>query len=108
MRLERSAAVVKARWVRAQRGVIVSAVSSFAVMAIMLVGVAGYFLLADADQHLVGAVIIAIAAAAFLAVVVISSALNQIFRVAVYQYATNGTAPGAFDGRELEAAFDRH
>jgi hypothetical protein len=36
---------------------------------------------------------------------VISSALSQVFRVAVYQYATTGAAPGAFKARELEAAF---
>ena len=74
-------------------------------MAIVLVGVVGFMLLSKAP--LVGAVIIAVAAAAFLGVVVVSSALNQIFRVAVYQYAANGAAPSGFDGRELEAAFDR-
>lgn len=106
--LKRSAAVVKARWGEGATGaVIISAVSNFAVMAIVFVGMAGYFLLAKANQPLVGALIIAIAAAAFLAVMVVSSALNQIFRVAVYQYAANGTAPGGFDGRELEAAFNR-
>jgi hypothetical protein len=66
-----------------------------------------YFLLSQANQPLVGAVVIVLAAAAFLAVSVVSSALSQIFRVALYQYATNGTAPDGFDGRELEAAFDR-
>jgi Family of unknown function (DUF6159) len=106
--LKRSAAVVKARWGEGATGaVIISAVSGFVFMLIVFVGVAGYVLLSQANQPLVGAVVIAIAAAAFLAVSVISSALSQIFRVAVYQYATNGTAPGAFDGRELEAAFDR-
>lgn len=106
--LKRSAAVVKARWGEGATGaVIISAVSNFVVMAIVLVGVMGYFLLAKAHQPLVGAVIIAIAVAAFLAVMVVSSALNQIFRVAVYQFAANGTAPIGFDRRELEAAFDR-
>jgi Family of unknown function (DUF6159) len=107
--LKRSAAVVKARWGEGATGaVIISAVSWFAMIAIMLVGMTGYYLLFKADQHLVGAVVIAIAGAGFLAVSVISSALNQIFRVAVYEYATNGgTAPGGFHGRELEAAFDR-
>jgi Family of unknown function (DUF6159) len=107
--LKRSAAVVKARWGEGATGaVVISAVSGFVFVLIVLVGVTGYVLLSRANQHLVGAVVIAIAAAAYLAVAVISSALSQIFRVSVYQYATNGTAPGAFDGRELEAAFDRH
>ena len=98
---------MKARWGEGATGaIIITAASGFANVAIVLVGVVGFVLLSKAP--LVGAVIIAVAAAAFLAVVVVSSALNQIFRVAVYQYAANGTAPGGFDGRELEAAFDRH
>ncbi len=107
--LKRSAAVVKARWGEGATGaVVISAVSGFALMGIVFVGVTGYILLSGTNQPLVGALVIAIAAAAFLAVSVVSGALSQIFRVAVYQYATNGTAPGAFDGRELEAAFHRH
>ncbi len=106
--LKRSAAVVKTRWGEGATGaVVISAVSGFALMAIMFIGVTGYVLLSQTSQPLVGALVIAIAAAAFLAVSVVSSALSQIFRVAVYQYATNGTAPGAFDGRELESAFKR-
>jgi hypothetical protein len=105
--LKRSAAVVKARWGEGATGaIIITAASGFANVAIVLVGAVGFMLLSRA--LLVGAVVIAVAAAAFLAVIVVSSALNQIFRVAVYQYAENGTAPGGFDGRELEAAFDRH
>ncbi len=104
--LKRSAAVVKARWGEGATGaVIITAVSGFANVAIVLVGVVGFILLSRAP--LVGVVVIAIAAAAFLAVMVVSSALRQIFRVAVYQYATTGTAPGAFHARQLEAAFDR-
>ncbi|MFZ0902345.1 MAG: DUF6159 family protein [Mycobacterium sp.] len=107
--LKRSAAVVKARWGESATGAVaIWAVSGFVFMLIVFVGMTGYILLSQANQPLVGAVVLAIAAAAFLAVSVISSALSQIFRVAVYQYATNGTAPSAFDGRELEAAFDRH
>lgn len=107
--LKRSAALVKARWGEGATGaVIISAVSSAVVMVIMFVGVAGYMLLANAHQLLVGGVVIAVAVAGFLAVSVVSSALSQIFRVALYQYATTGTAPSGFDGRELEAAFNRH
>ncbi|MBV8862660.1 MAG: hypothetical protein JO082_03440 [Mycobacterium sp.] len=104
--LKRSVAVVKARWGEGATGaVIITAVSGFVNVAIVLVGVVGFMLLSSAP--LVGAVVIALAAVAFLAVVVISSALNQIFRVAVYEYAGTGTAPGAFRAQQLEAAFDR-
>jgi hypothetical protein len=42
-----------------------------------------------------------------MAVSFISSALSQIFRVAVYQYAVTGEAPGRFDRRLLQSAFAR-
>lgn len=107
--LKRSVVVVKARWGEGATGaVIISAVSTFVVILIMLVGVTGYMLLSNANQPLVGAVVIAVAVAGFLAISMVSSALSQIFRVALYQYATSGTAPSGFDGRELEAAFNRH
>jgi uncharacterized protein YggT (Ycf19 family) len=52
---------------------------------------------------------VAILAATVVAVIVvsfISSALGQIFRVAVYQYAVTGQAPGGFDGQTLQSAFE--
>jgi hypothetical protein len=105
--LKRSVAVVKARWGEGATGAVIITAASVGVnIAIALVMVVGIGLF-KANQPLVGAVVIAVAAAGFLAVTVISSALNQVFRVAVYQYAANGTAPGAFDARQLEAAFGR-
>ncbi|MGZ8748192.1 MAG: hypothetical protein ACXWZ2_14555 [Mycobacterium sp.] len=47
----------------------------------------------------------AIAAAAVIVVAIISSALNSIFRVAVYQYAATGQAPAVFDARLVQTAF---
>ena len=38
-------------------------------------------------------------------IVVAISALNSIFRVAVYQYAATGQAPAVFDARLVQTAF---
>ena len=47
----------------------------------------------------------AIAVAAVIVVAIISSALNSIFRVAVYQYAATGQVPAAFDSGLVQSAF---
>ncbi len=51
---------------------------------------------------------LAIAVAAVIVVSIVSSALTEIFRVAVYQYAVTGATPGAFDNALLQNAFDGH
>ena len=43
--------------------------------------------------------------AAVLVVAMISAALSQIFRVALYQYAATGQAVGGFDQHLLQGAF---
>jgi hypothetical protein len=43
--------------------------------------------------------------ASLIIVAIISSALNSISRVAVYQYAATGQAPAAFDAQMAQAAF---
>jgi hypothetical protein len=70
-----------------------------------VVGGVGFSALAGAGLQLLAVAFVAIAIAAILVVSFISSALSQIFRVAVYQYAVTGEAPGGFDGRVLQSAF---
>jgi hypothetical protein len=67
----------------------------------------GFALIAAGLQPL-GIAVIAIAVAAVIVVSIISSALSEIFRVAVYQYAATGATPGAFDNGLLQNAFDGH
>ena len=45
---------------------------------------------------------------AILIVSLISSTLSQIFRVAVYEYAVSGRAPGHFDAQLLQSAVKSH
>lgn len=104
--LKRSAAVVKARWGEGATGAATIGVVTFLVsFAIAVVGGAGASVLAAAGVPLLAGAFVAIAIAAILVVSFISSALSQIFRVAVYQYAVSGQAPGGFDGRMLQSAF---
>jgi hypothetical protein len=50
--------------------------------------------------------LLATTVAAVIVVSFVSTALSQIFRVAVYQYAVTGHAPGGFDGQLLQSAFE--
>jgi hypothetical protein len=76
-------------------------VTGLVVVIVMLGGAAcGIVLFAAGLQQL------AIAVAAVIVVSIVSSALTEIFRVAVYQYAVTGATPGAFDKALLQNAFD--
>jgi hypothetical protein len=105
--LKRSVAVVKARWGEGAIGqVAISAVTGLVVLAIVVIGAAGGFALFAAGLTPLAFAVAGIAVAAVIVVSIISSALNEIFRVAVYQYAVTGEAPVAFDSRLVQTAFD--
>jgi Family of unknown function (DUF6159) len=105
--LKRSAAVVKARWGEGATGAATIGIVTFVVsFAIAVVGGVGFAALAGAGLQLLAVAVVAIAIAGILVVSFVSSALSQIFRVAVYQYAVTGEALGGFDGRLLQSAFD--
>ncbi len=104
--LQRSVAVVKARWGESATGAatISVVVVVFGIM-IVITGAAGAFALAAVGQQALAAAAVALTVAGVIVMSLISSALGQIFRVAVYQYAVSGQAPGAFEPRSLQAAF---
>jgi hypothetical protein len=104
--LKRSASIVRARWGEGATGAVaISLAAGLLTLAIMLVGGAGAAALFSAGQPIPGFVVAAIAIIAIVIVSIVSSALNQIFRVAVYQYAVTGETPSGFDGALLQAAF---
>jgi hypothetical protein len=104
--LKRSSAAVKARWGEGATGAATIGVVTFLInLAIVLVGGAGGALLIAARLLPIGVAVLAVTAFAVIVVSFISSALGQIFRVAVYQYAVSGEAPGGFDHQMLQAAF---
>lgn len=105
--LKRSVAVIKARWGEGATGTVaISAVTFVVVLAIIVIGAACGIVLAAAGLQLIAIVVAAVAVFGVIAVSIISSALTEIFRVAVYQYAVAGTSVGAFDDGLLKNAFD--
>jgi hypothetical protein len=105
--LKRSVAVIKARWGEGATGTVaISAVTFVVVLAIIVIGAACGIVLAAAGLQLIAIVVAAVAGFGVIAVSIISSALTEIFRVAVYQYAVAGTSVGAFDDGLLKNAFD--
>ncbi|WP_373177252.1 DUF6159 family protein, partial [Mycobacterium marinum] len=106
--LKRSATVVKARWGESATGAATITVIIWLVsIMIVLTGVGGAVALLAVNQPVLAAAVVAIAVACIIVVSLISSALGQIFRVAVYQYAVSGQAPSGFDAGLLQAAFER-
>jgi Family of unknown function (DUF6159) len=104
--LERSAAVVKARWGEGATGAATIGLVTFLVsVAIAVIGVVGYVALAGVGVPLLAVAVAAIAVVGILVVSLVSSTMSQIFRVAVYEYALSGQAPGRFDGQLLQSAF---
>ena len=92
------------RWGEGATGTVLSAVTGLVVVIVMLGGAAcGIVLFAAGLQQLAIAVMMV---AAVIVVSIVSSALTEIFRVAVYQYAVTGATPGAFDNALLQNAFD--
>ena len=104
--LKRSVEVVKARWGEGATGTVaISAVTTIVIVPIVLIGGAGAYALFAAGQAVVAVAVVAIGVACVIVVAIISGALNEIFRVAVYQYAATGEAPAAFDSRLVQTAF---
>jgi hypothetical protein len=105
--IKRSVAVVKARWGEGATGTVaISAVTGLVCLIVLFVGVVGGIAFFAAGLQPVGIAVIAIAVAVVIVVSIVSSALSEIFRVAVYQYAVTGATAGAFDNALLQNAFD--
>jgi hypothetical protein len=106
--LKRSSSVVKARWGEGATGAAtISIVTFVATVVIALVGGVCGGALISIRLLPIGAAVLVATVVAIIVVSFISAALGQIFRVAVYQYAVTGQTPGGFDGRVLQAAFER-
>jgi hypothetical protein len=104
--LKRSGSVIKARWGEGATGAAtISVVTFIATFVIVLVGGAGGGALIAVHLLPLGVAVLVATVAAIIIVSFVSSALSQIFRVAVYQYAVSGQTPGGFDGQLLQEAF---
>lgn len=100
--LRRSVDTIKARWGESAAGAATIGVVTFLVALVVVVG--GIALIAARLAPL-GLAVLAATFAVAVVISFISTALSQIFRVAVYQYAVTGETVGGFDHRLLQAAF---
>ena len=98
--------VLRERW---GEGVVGSATASGAVFLIALVpllalGAGGYALI-NSGQDVAGGVLLGLGGVVLVVAVLIGGTVSAIFRVALYRFATEGTAVGGFDPAQLQAAF---
>lgn len=101
--LERSALVVRARWGEGLAGF----VSIGGAFVVVLVPIAALTLAGAAmlrTSIAAGAILLGVAVAALLAAVLVSTALQQVFQVVLFRFATNREVPAAFSRSELESA----
>lgn len=103
--LKASGRTVKRRWGESATGyVAISAVSTLAVLCAVAVGGAIAFAGVSAESIALLALGIVVGVGGLIVILCVSSALNQVFRVAVYRYATTDQAPGQFTAEECEHA----
>lgn len=106
--LKRSVTIIKARWGEsAVGGATISLASTLIGVAVVIVSVAGAIALVSVGLQVLGFALVAVGAVAVLVVTAVSTALSQIFRVAVYQFAVTAQTPRGFDGEMLQGAFSR-
>jgi hypothetical protein len=103
---KRSVSVLRERW---GEGVVGSASASgivflVALPALLALGVGGYALI-NSGQDVVGGVLLALAGVVLVVAILIGGTVSAIFRVALYRFATDGTAVGGFDPAQMQAAF---
>jgi hypothetical protein len=102
---KRSVSVLRERWGEGVVGTVsVSGIVFLvALVPILALGGGGAALMSSAPGA--GAALIAIAVIVALIAMVVGGTLNAIFRVALFQYATQQQAVGGFDPGELQASF---
>jgi hypothetical protein len=104
--LKRSVQVVKAKWGEGVTGqAAISAATGLIVFGVVFGGGGIASALVAINLKPVAIAVGAVTAAAVIIVAIISSALNSIFRVAVYEYAASGQTPAGFDPQLVQSAF---
>lgn len=105
--LDRSVGLVRARW---GEGFVGAAAIGLAVFLVGLLPIVALVAVAGATLETApaaGVAAIALLVVVIIAMVVVSSALNTIFRVALYRYASTGAVAPGFDAGDLAGAFHR-
>lgn len=104
--LRRSAHMIKERWGEGVGGSII--ISAWAVLVMIPLVIAFAVCLAVAfETPAARDLVIAVGALGLLSIVAIQLVVRQTFAVALYRYATTGTAPGPFEEGDLQSPFAR-
>jgi hypothetical protein len=102
--LRRSAATIRRTWGESVTGAaVIGFGASFVVFIAAAVGVFGAVI--GQAGHAAGYPLAALAAVAVAAAMMVQTAVSQVFRLAVYRYATGEGSTGPFAAADLEAAF---
>jgi hypothetical protein len=103
---KRSVSLLRERWGEGVVGAAsaTGAVFLIALLPLLALGGGGYALI-NSGQDVAGGVLLALAGVVLVAAVLIGGTVNAIFRVALYRFATDGTAVGGFDPAQMQAAF---
>jgi hypothetical protein len=103
---KRSVSVLRERWGEGVVGAASASAVVFlaALLPILALGAGGYALV-NSGQDVGGGVLFGLAGVIFVVAVLIGGTVNAIFRVALYRFATEGTAVGGFDPAQMQAAF---
>ena len=102
--LRRSGRLVRDKWGEGITGsVVIGAAFALLTIPVMIVGVIGWT--SFAGSHAFGVIAIAIAVGLLLVVMAAQNAVTQVFHLALYDYATDGTAAaGIFTEADLQSA----
>jgi hypothetical protein len=103
---KRSVSLLRERW---GEGVVGMASASgvvflIALLPLLALGGGGYALI-NSGQDVAGGVLLGLAGVVLVTAVLIGGTVNAIFRVALYRFATDGSAVGGFDPAQMQAAF---
>jgi hypothetical protein len=101
--LRRSGAMVKECWGEGIAGTVI--ITAWTTLAIILLGVAAAVAIPAAGSTEAMIVVAFFAGLALVAIVAAQSVVRQTFVVALYRYATTGTAEGPFSEQDLRAPF---
>jgi hypothetical protein len=101
--LKRSAGLVRERWGEGIVGGII--ITAWTTIAVLLLGVAAAVAIAAVDSTEARVFFAVLAGLALVAIVAAQSVVRQTFVVALYRYATTGTAEGPFSEEDLRAPF---
>ena len=102
--MRRSISIIRERWGESVTGnFVIGTIMLLALVPVVMVGAIGIGIAGDSPA--LGYAVIALAVIVAGAMMLVQTAVAQVFRLAVFRYATTGEAAGPFTTDQLESAF---